>query len=261
MAKSSYSADMDFRLSASLKLLTGVRTANVFGLRDNVNSAGGISDLINFGPEDYPFPSDTGEQIKIRSANAGDTGLTYVIDGLDKDGLRQIITVQLDGTDATTAVTVLDENGDPSLFSRINFFFNDSATKSVGNVTLENSALDTIYSNALSMDQQANSGIFTNPADEQISIIGLIPILLKPGGGDTGGEIMASFRLKGKIFRGPVGFGLHRSGNTTIALENLVPDTLPGFTDIKLQAAADAASTTMAARLAIILTKAPVPTP
>lgn len=241
-----FKPDMDFRLAASLEMLKGVRTENVFGIRDDITLAG-EEDIINFGPGgDYVFPSDTGETLQAVSADAGDVGVEYVIDGLDENGFRRFERITLNGT------TPVQTAG---LFSRVNFFFNDGATPSAGVVSLQNLAGTVTYAAASVSGQQHNGGVYSVARDENASVISVTPTIRKSGGSNTGASVGLKFRLRGKVFRGPAGLGLQRQGSTVTVLENIVPDTLPPLTDIKIQGGADGAGTTVAARVGMILTK------
>jgi len=254
--KTQYSVHDDFDLSVSLGLISGMKRKRIFAFRENVNSSGGISDLVNFGPDLYPFPSDTGEQVVLHSNSSSDTGILYQLEGLDAVGKEQIIQVATHATDATLPVTVETSPGVPALFSRINFFTNISAISSLADVHIKNTGLTNIYAQASIVAQRYNGGIYTNPIDTFVTVRSLIPSIEGNSGVFTNGTtgFGGFFRVKGGVFLAGLALGLNVTGTTSIAIGNIFSETFPGMTDIRFTGRAQEVNFTMAMEMTFILT-------
>ena len=141
------------------------------------------------GGTEYSFPSDTGEDLFIKSSDTGDTQ-EIKIAGLDANFEEKSYTATLGGTSAVSIGN----------WSRVFRAYNNGSTDLVGNVTIDNGATD--YLKILSDNNQTLMSIYTIPANYTGYLVKFHCSAQNPASSsDINYTIHVKTREFGKVFR------------------------------------------------------------
>tara|TARA_R110000744_G_scaffold191598_1_gene310730 strand:+ start:1241 stop:1987 length:747 start_codon:yes stop_codon:yes gene_type:complete len=237
MAKGNFQIQNDFPAAAGLGLVSGVSTYSLFGVVSNLQ-ADVDKDLTKLAVNVIPLPDNAGEALEIVSDDVGDTAMMEVTAlGPDAEYLEPFIVV-LNGT---TPVPL------PGLISRINNLDSVGPDGFDGTVNIQQLGGGTVFITADPADQQSVQALYTVPAGRRWMVGNLIGTMQKSGGADTDAVINVLFKgFTQTKFRRPFGFGLQRSGDTSVEFDNKYPAVALGPVDIKLRAVSSATGANVA---------------
>lgn len=248
MRKYAFDAGDAFDIAVGLGLIEGVNQFSTQGFSlelaaDIDTDIGLIPGIVPVGGEaEIPFPDNAGEAMEVVSDDPTDTG-NIEITALGPNGsFLEPIILQLNGI---TAVPI------PGLISRINFGRNLHPAGFNGTINIQGVGGGTIFSNMLETYQSTMQVRYTVPAGKKGLLKTAVGSMRKQGGTD----VAVSMLIHVKPFTfdkwyHPFGFGLQRSGATTIKLENAYPDAIIGPFDIGMSANAGAVGIEAAGRIA-----------
>lgn len=229
----------DVPLAIGLGLVKGVKNFEVFGARSGL-AADVETDISRLATTTVPTPANAGEQLEIVSTDPGDTQ-TIEVESLGPNGvLLEPFQVQLNGT-----TPVLFPQ---ALVSRINEIENNDTTPFVGTVNIQAQGGGTIFGTMRPQDQQMNQAFFTIPAGRKWMVKRLIGTLQRSTGTENDVTLSILFkRFDGTAWRRPFSFGLQRSGDSTVDLDNRYPNVSDGPVDIKITAVSTVSGATVSA--------------
>ncbi len=237
MAKFTFKPEMDFPVAAALGLVSGVDNYSTFGVASNL-AASTPKDLTKLPVTEIPLPANAGEALEIVSDNIGDTAFIEVSALGPNAEYLEPFTVQLNGT---TPVPL------PGLISRINGADSVDPVGFDGNVNIQQAGAGTVFATLDPADQQLNQALYTVPAGRNWVVGNLIGTMQKSGGSDTDVVINVLFKAFAQAkYRRAFGFGLQRSGDTSVEFNNKYPSVPEGPVDIKLRAESSSAGASVA---------------
>lgn len=190
------------------------------------------------------WPDNDGESMEIVSDDEADTGPVQIW-ALGPGGLYIppfIVTLQ-----GLTPVALPS----PNTYSRINFMRNMHPPGLVGTVTLRAAGAGNTFSNMTEDHQNSSTCRYTIPAGKKGLLKTAVGSMRKQGGTDTALAILIHVKpFEFVKFYHPFGFGLQRSGATTVSLVNAYPEAIDGPFDVGVSANASASGAEAAARVA-----------
>jgi hypothetical protein len=243
MRKFSFDAKHAFDIAVGLELIEGV----------NQFSSAGFSNVLDIDVEtdihllpgpgtQIPLPNNSGETIEVVSDDPTDTGPVQIF-VLGPDGVFiDPITVSLNGI---TPVAL------PGLISRINFARNMHPPGFNGTISIQGSGGGTIFANMLEQFQNTEQSMYTVPANKKGLLKTAVGSMRKQGGVETAVAMLIHVKpFDFDKFYHPFGFGIQRSGTTTVELFNEYPEAINGPFDISVSATATATGPEVSARIA-----------
>lgn len=242
MAKGIFQISDDFPMAVALGLVKNVSAFKVFGVAESLETDI-EKDLTNLPVNEIPLPANAGEALEIVSDNIGDTS-TILIRALGPDAEEldpPLFQVVLNGT---TPVPI------PGLISRINGAGCISDVGFDGTVDIRQAGAGTVFARIEETNQQLNQGLYTIPAGHKWALATLIGTMQKSGGTDT--DVVPNVLFKAitqQKWRRAFGFGLQRSGDTSVEFNNKYPESGTGPTDVKISATSSSAGAAVAGRI------------
>ena len=234
-----------FDVAVALKLVEGVDEVATQGFSKDL-APDAETDISLLDTTLIPFPSNDGEAMVIVSTLVGDIGLVEVHALGPGGSFLEPIIVQLDGQ---TPVALTGNGGE--LLSRINFARNASPAGFDGTITIENVARTVIFANMLELYQSTMQTRYSVPVGKKGILKTAVGSMRKQGGTDTAMGILIHIKpFTFEKWYHPFGFGLQRSGATTVSLVNAYPTAVNGPFDIGMSATASVSGAQAAGRVA-----------
>ena len=241
MRKFSFGPEMDFPVAVGLGLIEGMTQFSSAGF-SNVLVVDTETDIhLIPGVIVIPLPNNSGESMEVVSDDPTDTGPVQIF-ALGSGGvLIDPIIINLNGIIPVPL---------PGLISRINFARNMHPPGFNGTVNIQGAGGGTIFSNMLEQYQNTEQSMYTIPAGKKGLLKTAIASMRKQGGVETHVGILIHVKpfAFDKFFH-PFGFGLQRSGTTTVELVNAYPDAIEGPFDLSVSAIAAASGPEVSARV------------
>jgi hypothetical protein len=252
--KTIFNPNDDFQTANMLGLFTGVSAASSFALEEDMLADTPV--IVGTGTISPLLPSDTGELLELFSSDVGNDGAVIAIDALDVDFKPVSLLVgPLSGVGASPLLH--PDTGMPFLITRLNMARNvgvRGAAEIVVDLTIRSVVTPAnVYGSVKAETQEMQQAIFTVPAGFTWAISSLLASMSKSSGSDTDVTVTLLVGGIGQVMRRSFGFGMQRSGNTTLELINkeLQGTGLP--VDLMLEAVSTAAGASVSARITIRL--------
>ena len=255
--KFQFDAKHAFDIAVGLELIEGVNDFATAGFSGEVLTVGQETDITTIplvdldsittpGFSHVRFPNNDGEAMEINSTDPVDTGVVQIF-ALGPGGtLLAPFEVTLQGV---TPVEITGPNDE--LLSRINFMRNFSPAGIFGTVTIRAAGAGNTFANMLARYQNMATCQYTVPAGKKGLLKTAVGSMRKQGGTDTAMAMLIHTKpFEFEQFYHPFGFGLQRSGSTTVALVNAYPDAINGPFDVAMSANASASGAEAAGRIA-----------
>jgi hypothetical protein len=252
MRKTIFNPTDDFQTATMLGLFTGVSGASSFSVEGDM--AADTPVIIGTGTLTPLLPPDSGELIELFSSNTGNDGAVILIAVLDVNFLP--VTVQIGPLSGIGQNPLLHpDTGLPFLITRINTALN-IGPRGTGEIAedLTIRSVTTpanIYGTVTAEAQEMQQAIFTVPAGRTWALSSLIASMQKSEGSDTDVTVTLLAGEVGSVFRRPFGFGMQRSGNTTLELINVELQGAGAPTDLMLEAVSTADGAAVSARITV----------
>lgn len=242
MAKNNFQILYDPALAIGAGLVNGVHQHNIFGAVVGL-VADTEKDITSLPVVSIPLPANAGEALEIVSDDPADTAFIQ-IGALGPDGAAMpLITVQLNGT---TAVPL-------GVLSRINSAASVDLAGFDGDLSIQQAGGGTVFALVLEANQQLNQGQRSVASGKTWAVGNLVGTMQKSLGADTDCVLIVKFKgFSQTKWRRAFGFGLQRSGSTSIEFNNKYPDMNDGPADIKVSAIATVTGTDVAVWMSII---------
>lgn len=187
------------------------------------------------------FPDNNGEAMEVVSDDINDTGPIQIF-ALGPEGLY--IPPFILSLNGTTPVAL------PGLLSRINFARNVHPAGYDGTVTIRSVSTGNVFINMLEDNQNSTQARYTVPKNKKGLLKSATGSMRKPGGTDTAIALLIHVKpFNFDKFYHPFGFGLQRSGTTTIEIFNEYPDAIDGPFDVGVSANTSVSGAQAAARI------------
>ncbi len=245
MSKGQFRNSQDFDTALMMDNIEGVTNASSFALSEGL--AANAPFVLGTASATPVFPDDGGEVIRITNADAGNDGALIRVDALDAAFQPVQFDVPISGVGDFLV-------GDVPL-TRVNGARNiaDRGNELVADVTLHRPAPNQaeVVATVTAESQESQQAIYTVPAGVKWSVTSLTASMRKSGGTDTDVNLTLVAAEVGKVFRKVFGFGLQRSGDTTLEFINRGVQGAEGPTDLYLLAESSAAGTDVSARLTV----------
>ena len=209
------------RVGLGLEKGNGYFGAVILGNRNLVNSGDIIKNWASGGI--YLYPADSGEAMEI-IAPAGIV-TDVLVSGLGPDLTLQDSVVMT--TAGATAVPI------PGLWSRILGMRNIGAVETDGDIIVQAAGVAIEpYCSLSPANQRAFTGMYTVPAGYTAQVLSLIGSMEKTSGNDAGATFILSQKQQGSVEVDDFGFGIQRSGTTSITFDNPMAFGIPEKSDI-----------------------------
>lgn len=243
MAKGTFQLSQDFDTALMIGAIEGVQNISSFALGANLTADTPV--ILGTDSADPTLPSDSGDAVVITSADAGNAGAEILVDFLDTDFLPQQDTVFISG-----AGTFALNGGNP--VTRINGARNiaDRGNELTGDLNINKATAPAeVYAVVTADAQESQQAIYTIPANVTWSVTSLTASMRKSAGVDTDVALVLFAGEVGKVIRKVFGFGLQRSGDTTLEFTNRGVQGVSGPVDLYLTAESSATGADVSARL------------
>jgi len=251
--KFQFSNNQAFDIAIGLGLIEGVDEFSTAGFSGETLTVGEETDITTIpridldtttipGFAEIFLPNNNGEAMEISSDDPADTGDVQIF-ALGPGGtLLAPFELTLQGT---TPVAL------PGLPSRINFMRNFSPAGFDGTITIRAAGAGNTYANMLAIYQNMTTCHYTIPAGKKGLLKTAVGSMRKQGGTDTAMAILIHVKpMEFVKYNHPFGFGLQRSGATTVPLINAYPEAIDGPFDVGMSANASASGAEAAGRIA-----------
>lgn len=238
----------EYFLAASLGLIAGVETVVKFGHCPNAGIT--PTDVWEHGGTQpiYIFPPDAGEALEMVSLEAGDAGISIVIEGSDASGkfkrdvkvLNGVVPVALDST-----------------WSAIHRAYNDAPegtllTDKVFIRTAGGGGND--YAVIDDDDQQTSQAVFKVFSNRIALIVNFSNAINKDAGGPNVGAInRLRIANQDKNYRSRVYFGLQQLGVSNLSSDSIIPLIVPPWGRIKAQTTPNTADMDISSEFSLLL--------
>lgn len=214
---------LDFykRIGLGLEKENGYFSSVILGKRIAVNSGDIIKNWATGGT--YLYPDDAGEAMELVAT--GPLVTDILISGLGPDlALQDSVVVTTNGT---TPVPI------PGLWSRILGMRNVGAVSADVSVIVRAAGASVEpYCELDPLTQRAFTGMYSVPAGYSGQIITVIGSMEKTSGNDAGATFRLSQKQQGGIEVTDFGFGIQRSGTTSVTFDSVIPFGIPEKSDI-----------------------------
>jgi hypothetical protein len=190
------------------------------------------------------FPDNNGEAMEIVSDSIADVGDVQIFALGPGGAYIEPFTVTLQGLTPVALPT-------PNLYSRINFIRNIRLAGIFGRVVIRAAGGGDTFIDMIALHQNSTQCRYTIPAGKKGLLKTAVGSMRKQGGTDTTLAILIHTKpFDFAQFYHPFGFGLQRSGATTVSLVNAYPEAIDGPFDVAVSANSSAAGAEAAARIA-----------
>ena len=255
--KFSFDAGDAFDIAVGLKLVEGVNEFATSGFSGEVLTVDEETDITTIPLADLDLltipgfaeiflPNNNGEAMEISSDDPADTGDVQIF-ALGPGGeLLAPFEITLQGV---TPVAITGPGGE--LLSRINFMRSFSPAGYDGTITIRAAGAGNTYANMLAIYQNMATCHYTIPAGKKGLLKTAVGSMRKQGGTDTAMAMLIHVKpMEFEKYYHPFGFGLQRSGATTVPLVNAYPEAIDGPFDVGMSANASASGAEAAGRIA-----------
>ena len=192
------------------------------------------------------LPNNNGEAMEISSNDPLDNSDVQIFALGPGGSLLAPFEVTLQGA-TPVAITGLDGE----LLSRINFMRSFSPAGFDGTITIRAAGAGNTFANMLARYQNMTTCHYTIPSGKKGLLKTAVGSMRKQGGTDTAMAMLIHVKpMEFEKYYHPFGFGLQRSGATTVPLINAYPEAINGPFDVGMSANASAAGAEAAGRIA-----------
>ena len=237
-----------FDIAVGLELVEGVNDFATAGFSGEVLTVDEETDITTIPRADLDLltipgfaeiflPNNDGEAMEISSSDPADTGDVQIFALGPGGSLLAPVAITLQGI---TPVAITGPDGE--LISRINFMRGFSPAGFDGTITIRAAGAGNTYANMLAKYQNMTTCHYTIPAGKKGLLKTAVGSMRKQGGTDTAMAMLIHVKPMDFVkYNHPFGFGLQRSGATTISLVNAYPEAINGPFDVGMSANASAA--------------------
>ena len=255
--KFSFKPSDAFDIAVGLELIEGVNEFSTAGFSGEVLTAGEETDITTIPRTDLDtltipgfaeifLPNNDGEAMEISSDDPADTADVQIFALGPGGSLLAPFEVTLQGV---TPVAITGPGG--VLLSRINFMRSFSPAGFDGTITIRAAGAGSTYANMLAIYQNMSTCHYTIPVGKKGLLKTAVGSMRKQGGTDTAMAMLIHVKPMDFVkYNHPFGFGLQRSGATTVSLVNAYPEAINGPFDVGMSANASASGAEAAGRIA-----------
>ena len=253
MRKTLFNPRDDFQTANMLGLFSGVGAASSFAVEDGLLADTPV--ILGTGTPTPLLPPDTGTAALLLSTDVGNAGAVIVLNVLDAEFKPRTVTVEITGAGD---FPILDpDTGQNLQITRLNGAVNVGA-RGTGEVEAdivvhELGTPANVYGTITAASQEMQQAVFTVPAGFTWAVSSLVASMRKSGGADTDVTITLVGGAVGTVMRRPFGFGLQRSGDTSIEFVNSELEGGGTPVDLMLEVESSAAGAGISARITLRL--------